>query len=179
LIERILSKYRITSSRIVTISSNQSIIGASMKESLYAAFLRLPRFKGHGRLTPIIRDALFRRRPRRIVHGLYILLDPIEGGQAGSTSRQQRSRSHRFGDLLRLGVTYIDVGDIGFITPLSPPSRGSVGVIAIDPQPYNCARILESGPATVYAFMLALGRISVYISPSAGQAERPVIAPAR
>jgi methyltransferase, FkbM family len=129
-----------------------------MKESLYAAFLRLPRFKGHGRLTPVIRDALFKRKPHRIIHGLYILLDPIEWGQADILRDRvaEPLTTKLFGELLKPGATYIDVGaHIGYHTLIARYHVGPSGtVFAIDPQPYNCARILENWACNKFTNLL-------------------------
>jgi len=119
-----------------------------MKECLYGAFLRLPRFKGMGRLTPIIRDTLFRRKPISIIHGLRVLPDPIEWVQSDLLRDRisEPSTTSLYAKLLSQGSTYVDVGaHIGYHTLIARHHIGPGGkVIAIEPQPYNCSKILEN-----------------------------------
>jgi FkbM family methyltransferase len=119
-----------------------------MKQTLYGNFLRLPTFKGKGRLMPVIRDLLFKRRSRRIVHDLRILLDPMESEQADilRDGLSEPLTTKLFSKLLKPGATYVDVGaHIGYHTLVARYHIGPHGtVFAIDPQPYNCNRILEN-----------------------------------
>jgi len=157
-----------------------------MKESLYAAFLRLPTFKGKGRLAPIIRDAFFKPRPRRTVHNLRILLDPLEWEQA-SILRDvlwEPLTTTLFGQLLTPGAIYLDVGaHIGYHTLVARHHIGPTGgVFAVEPQPYNCDRILENWACNdfenVVVYVAAAGPQSGSISlphqPSTGRSQLSV-----
>lgn len=119
-----------------------------MRHSVYAAFLRLPSFRGKGRLTPLIRDRLFRQKPRKIAHGLSIFLDPIEWVQSDMLrdGLSEPLTTQLFGQLLQPGDTYIDVGaHIGYHTLIARHYVGDQGrIFAVEPQPYNCNRILEN-----------------------------------
>jgi len=119
-----------------------------MRQVLYAAFLRTPSFKGKGRLTPIIRNLFFQRRPCRIVHGLRIILDPMEWEQADilRDGLSEPLTTKLFGEILKSGDTYVDVGaNIGYHTLIARHHVGPQGVVhAVEPQPYNADRILEN-----------------------------------
>jgi FkbM family methyltransferase len=100
------------------------------------------------RLRPILMRHLEDFFVARVHRGILMDLDPWEWAQ-------NQIRSHNipepltialFERLLSIGDTYIDVGaHIGFHTLIARSIIGSDGkVLAIEPQPYNCAKILRN-----------------------------------
>src|SRR5262249_32553547 len=116
--------------------------------SLYRGVLRLPQFKGKSLLEKSIRKALFTPAPSLVAGGLLMELDPLEWPQVSliKDGCLEPLTTALYGELLATGDTYVDVGaHVGFHTLVA---RGLVGargrVIAIEPQPYNCERILNN-----------------------------------
>ena len=120
-----------------------------MKDALFSALLRLPRFRGRDRATMFLRDLLYRRHPRRGIHGLLVHLDPTEWTQLElfrHPAGQEPLTVGFYGRILRGGDTYVDVGaHIGFHTLVARHRVGPSGrVLAVEPQPYNCDQILAN-----------------------------------
>jgi FkbM family methyltransferase len=137
-----------------------------MKDLAFSAFLRMPDFRGKARLLSILRERLYRDRPHRIIHDLLIQLDPLEWAQLDILrDRQAEPLTTRFySRILEEGDTYVDVGaHIGYHTLVARHHVGQKGfVMAIEPQPYNCERILSNwqynGFDNVIVHVAAAGR---------------------
>jgi FkbM family methyltransferase len=119
--------------------------------SLYRRLLRLPAFKGKSRLIDWFRAACFKPRERKIIFGLVMNLDPIEWTQSEiiRDGCLEPLTTTLYGKLLRAGDSYVDVGaHVGFHTLVARHFIGETGqVIAIEPQPYNCHKILSNWQA--------------------------------
>lgn len=115
---------------------------------MYRSLLRLPTFKGKSRLINYYRGMFFTSRTYRIIHGLRIEVDPIDWIQSDliKSGCLEPQTSALFGHLLRPGDTYVDVGaHIGFHTLVARHFVGESGrVVAIEPQPYNCQKLLAN-----------------------------------
>jgi FkbM family methyltransferase len=115
---------------------------------LYRHVLRLPSFHGKGHVEAFFRRCLFSPRPEKVALGLKMDLDPLEWLQIEllSQSVPEPRTVQLFGELLREGDTYVDVGaHVGFHTLVARRFIGTSGrVIAVDPQPYNCHKILTN-----------------------------------
>lgn len=112
--------------------------------------LRLPDFRGKAWLLGRLRERLAVPLTRLRL-GFSMALDPGEWTQVellakGAIEEETVACFHR---LLRPGDTYIDVGaHVGFHTLVARKLVGVEGeVIAIEPQPYNCARLLANWQA--------------------------------
>jgi FkbM family methyltransferase len=119
-----------------------------LRLALYQWVLRLPSFRGTGRIQEAVRKLLFPHLVADVDHGLRIEIDPWEWVQIeilknGCTEPETLCL---FEHILRPGDTYYDVGaHIGFHALVARRFVGARGrVIAIDPQPYNCTRILRN-----------------------------------
>lgn len=116
---------------------------------LYKGLLRLPRFRGRHRLEAILRRGLMPAVDT--VDGIRMELDPQEWLQihllAGDLPEPVTTALFR--SLLRPGDVCVDVGaHVGFLTLAAAQRVGRAGrVIAIEPQPYNCDRILINSQA--------------------------------
>lgn len=115
--------------------------------SAYRALLKLPTFKGKSRIENVLREHLS-IPPVAVDGGLSMELDPGEWTQIDLLTNGiiEPITSKLIQDLLPKGGTFIDVGaHVGFHTINAAKSVGRGGtVIAIDPQPYNCERILRN-----------------------------------
>ncbi|MFZ5669634.1 MAG: FkbM family methyltransferase [Pseudomonadota bacterium] len=120
-----------------------------MIRSLYKALLRMPRFRGRHRLEAVFRRWLLPAVDT--VDGIQMELDPQEWLQihlmAGELPEPATTALLR--SLLRPGDVCIDVGaHVGFLTLAAAQRVGPTGqVVAIEPQPYNCDRILMNSQA--------------------------------
>lgn len=116
-----------------------------MLSSLYTCVVRLPEFKGKNRIAAALRTAL-RPRPMMVAHGLRMLLDPQEWPQIELRARGvlEPLTIALYPKLLRPGGAYVDIGaHVGFHALVARSLVGADGmVVAVDPQPYNCDRIL-------------------------------------
>jgi FkbM family methyltransferase len=112
--------------------------------ALYKALLRGPRYRGRHRLEAVLRGML--TPPIDTVDGIRMELDPQEWLQihmlAGLPT--EPATTALFRKLLKAGDTYIDVGaHVGFHALAAAQCVGPTGrVLAVEPQPYNCARLL-------------------------------------
>jgi FkbM family methyltransferase len=124
----------------------------------YQALLRLPHFKGKSRLQHLAQIAFFVPQKSKILHGLIMELDPLEWAQMDilRTGCIEPLTSELYGQLLRSGDVYIDIGaHVGFHTLVARYFVGDKGkVIAIDPQPYNCQKILSNWRANNFENLL-------------------------
>lgn len=118
--------------------------------SAYKLLLRAPSIRGRHRL-----DTLFRRMlasaPDRTSEDLYMYLDPQEWIQitmlSGRPYEPETSRLIR--RLLGPGDTFVDVGaHVGWFALIAARCVGKSGrVVAVDPQPYNCERLMNNAMA--------------------------------
>ena len=116
--------------------------------AVYQWVLRLPKFRGVWRIQEALRRLLFPRLLAPVDYGLRIEIDPwewipIEILKNGHTEPETL---RLFGEILRAGDVYYDVGaHIGFHALVARHFVGPMGkVVALEPQPYNCARILRN-----------------------------------
>jgi FkbM family methyltransferase len=132
---------------------------------LYAALLRLPRFRGKGRLEGILREHLFRRPTWAVRHGLRMCLDPVEWSQVEllRDGCLEPITTTLYGEILRDGDAYVDVGaHVGFHSLVARHHVGPSGrVITVEPQPY-CGELLlanwrANGFANLVLYLAAAG----------------------
>lgn len=132
---------------------------------LYRSFIRLPYFKGKGRLDGWLRERLYARDHAPIMGGLVMSLDAWEYAQQSiiKDGHLEPLTTRRFGDVLKEGDTYVDVGaHVGFHTLIARKLiRQSGRVIAVEPQPYNASKILLNwdlnGFANIVLYVAAAG----------------------
>lgn len=145
----------------------------------FIRLLRLPNFRGKARILLPLRAWLYRRRRHRITGNLLVELDPLEWAQLDLLRDrvQEPLTTALFGELLRDGDTYVDVGShIGYHTLIARQHIGMTGrVLAIEPQPYHCDRILANWHynkfENITVQVAAAGRESGFISLSHQPAE--------
>jgi FkbM family methyltransferase len=123
--------------------------------AVYRGLLRLPNFKGRGRLERWMRQLFFNPKPTVLRHGLKMELDPMEWVQIELLQHGELEASLRsvLEQELRPGDTFVDVGShVGFYSLLACHLVGKTGrVIAIDPQPYNANRLLRNAELNGFA----------------------------
>lgn len=94
------------------------------------------------------REALFAPRNTTLIHGLRFEPDAFEWSQSDllRDGYSEPLTTDCFARLLRAGDTYVDVGaHVGFFCLLARHHVGPAGrLLAIEPQPYNCARFLSN-----------------------------------
>jgi FkbM family methyltransferase len=137
----------------------------------YDLVLKLPRFRGRGRIDSLLRN-LLAPKASTIVHGLRMELDPQEWSQVDlrATGRLEPCTTALFDRLLRTGATYVDVGaHVGYHTLVARHLVGEGGrLIAIDPQPYNCDRLLTNAELNSFhnitVMAAAVGRTDGFVS---------------
>ena len=119
-----------------------------MRRFLLNAVLALPPFRGRHRIVSAIRSYCYAPYQRRMTSGLLLELDVHEWAQLhlaehGVTEPETMALLER---LLKPGDSCIDVGaHVGFVTLVARQAVGAEGcVIAVEPQPYNCERILRN-----------------------------------
>lgn len=116
-----------------------------MIRTLYRALLRGPRFRGRHRLEAMLRGWLAPARDRA-PEGLVMELDAQEWLQIHLLGGEELEPATiaLIKRLLLPGDTMIDVGShVGFHALVAAGRVGPGGrVIALDPQPYNCERVL-------------------------------------
>ena len=129
-----------------------------MLMTLYRSVLRLPHFRGRTRLENLLRRAL--RPPLFPVAGLRFQLDPLEWLQIEMLSGipSEPATMALFDRLLKPGDTVIDVGcHVGFHALYAARRVGPAGlVIAVDPQPYNCERVMTNAEANKLAKVMVI-----------------------
>jgi len=113
----------------------------------YNFFSRLPDFKGKAKIESLLRR---QRAPQvsKIARGLLMELDLEEWLQIDlhRTGLLEPRTSALFERVLQAGDTYVDVGaHVGYHSLLARQLVGPTGhIYAIDPQPYNCGKILTN-----------------------------------
>jgi FkbM family methyltransferase len=116
-----------------------------MLSKFYETVLRLPSFRGKSRLEGALRARL-RPRVSRIIHGIAMELDPEEWPQIEllKSGCLEPRTTVLFERLLKPGDVYVDVGaHVGYHALCVRRLVGAEGrVVAIDPQPYNCHKLL-------------------------------------
>jgi FkbM family methyltransferase len=119
-----------------------------MALGIYRSLLRLPQFKGKARIIQAYRAAFFRNYKFTSTHGFVMELDPIEWTQSDllRDGSIESLTSALYRKLLHEGDTYVDIGaHIGYHTLLARRCIGADGqVIAVEPQPYNCQKVLAN-----------------------------------
>jgi FkbM family methyltransferase len=114
----------------------------------YRTLLRLPQFKGKSRIVQLYRSLFFSSYRFRGNYDFVMDLDPIDWTQSDIVRDGgiEPLTSALYGKLLRLGDKYVDVGaHIGFHTLVARHLIGENGlVIAVEPQPYNCEKLLAN-----------------------------------
>src|SRR5438128_9204386 len=135
-----------------------------MIRSVYKALLRGPKFRGRHRLESALRRILL-PRVDVVADGLRMELDPQEWLQIHLLAGEplEPRTIELFRKLLRPGDTYIDIGaHVGLHALVARQCVGPQGrVIALEPQPYNCDKILinsqMNGAANILVVMAAAG----------------------
>jgi len=113
----------------------------------YKSLLNLPRFKGKAWLEVCFRG-LLQPPISTIIYGLRLELDPQEWLQIDLLAKGmlEPQTIQLYSQLLCPGDTYVDVGaHVGFHALVARHHVGPTGtILAVEPQPYNCARILRN-----------------------------------
>ena len=119
-----------------------------LRLTLFKWLLRLPRFPGSSRLVTGYRRLFLRPALTRCHGDVLLRLDPWEWTQAEllRDGTLEPATVRLFERLLGPGDTVVDVGaHVGFFALVARRAVGSEGrVVAIDPQPENCARCLAN-----------------------------------
>lgn len=138
-----------------------------MIRSLYRALLRGPRFRGRHRLEAALRR-LMSPPADRVAHGLVMELDPQEWLQIDllACGALEPRTTELFRSLLRPGDACLDVGaHVGFHALVAAQAVGPQGrVVAVEPQPYNCDKILTNAELNGLANL-------VVVAAAAGEAD--------
>ena len=118
-----------------------------MLNQSYDFLLKLPGFKGKSKIEAMFR-ALLKPHVSTLHHDIRMELDPEEWLQIdlrASGGLEQRTTA-LFERILRPGDSYVDVGaHVGYHSLVAARLVGASGrIFAIDPQPYNCAKILTN-----------------------------------
>lgn len=119
-----------------------------MRRFLLNSVLALPRFPGHGRLLRLVRNGCYQPYERTLDRSLRMELDVFEWTQL--TMAAGRYTEPKTVDLIRrllsAGDVFIDVGaHVGTMGLVARQCVGPAGrVLAVEPQPYNCQRILRN-----------------------------------
>jgi FkbM family methyltransferase len=113
----------------------------------YDFLLRLPGFKGKSKIEAMFR-ALLKPHISTLHHDIRMELDPEEWLQVDlrASGLLEPRTTALFEWILRPGDTYVDVGaHVGYHSLVAARLVGENGrIFAIDPQPYNCAKILSN-----------------------------------
>src|SRR5438067_11490158 len=142
-----------------------------MLETTYDFVLRLPAFRGKAKVEAHLRRRL-RPKPCRIIGGLAMELDPEEWTQIElrSVGHLEPATTGLFDRLLAPGDTFIDVGaHVGYHALCARRRVGERGrILAVDPQPYNCHKILTNaelnGFANITVVAAAAGTSPAFVS---------------
>jgi FkbM family methyltransferase len=113
----------------------------------YDFILRLPGFKGKAKIEAMFR-ALLKPHISTVHHDIRMELDPEEWLQIElrASNRLEPRTTALFERILRPGDAYVDVGaHVGYHSLVAARLVGAGGrIFSIDPQPYNCAKILTN-----------------------------------
>lgn len=125
----------------------------------YRALMRL-NVRGRGRIEGWFRRSFLQAPRTRLPGGIVMELDALEWSQAailrdGGLEPETVQLLRR---LLRPGDTYVDVGaHVGFHSLVARQCVGAGGlVLAVEPQPYNCARLLANWRANGFENLLLI-----------------------
>jgi FkbM family methyltransferase len=137
----------------------------------YDFILRLPGFKGKAKIEAMFR-ALLKPYVSTVHHDVRMELDPEEWLQIDlrALGHLEPRTTVLFERILRPGHSYVDVGaHVGYHSLVAARLVGAGGrIIAIDPQPYNCAKILTNaelnGFANITVVAAAVGEADGFIS---------------
>src|SRR6185437_4125817 len=135
--------------------------------AIYRWLLKMPAFKGKSRITEGCRKIFFAPKTYRIIHGLRMDIDGFDWIQSeilrdGCT---EPLTCALMGKVLAKGDTYVDVGaQFGLHTLVARHFVGPEGrVIAIEPQPYNCHKLLNNWRVNGFEnLILYVGAIGAY-----------------
>jgi FkbM family methyltransferase len=141
----------------------------------YRQLLKLPRFKGRDRFISFCREKWFQKPTASLVHNIQFEPDAFEWAQSDllRDGCLEPLTTSLYAKLLRPGDTYIDVGaHVGFHTLLARHLIGEQGrVIAVEPQPYNCSKILDNWRANDFA------NLFLYVAACGDEEERVTLQP--
>ena len=125
-----------------------------MLNQSYDFLLRLPGFKGKAKIEAMFR-ALLKPHVSTLHHDIRMELDPEEWLQIDlrALGRLEPRTTALFERILRPGAAYVDVGaHVGYHSLVAARLVGAGGrVFSIDPQPYNCAKILTNAELNGFA----------------------------
>ena len=132
--------------------------------SLYRACLKFPSFRGKSFIQGWMRRHLAPPY-NRVSGGIIMELDPQEWHQIDLLARGtlEPKTINRFSDFLSEGGIYVDIGaHVGYHTLVARTLVGASGtIVAVDPQPYNCEKILTNcrlnGFKNVIVYVAAAG----------------------
>jgi FkbM family methyltransferase len=142
-----------------------------MLNKAYDVVLKLPNFRGKTRIASFFRNRL-KPKASRIIHGMAMELDAQEWLQIDlrSDGQLEPRTTALFQRVLKKGDTYIDVGaHVGYHALIARHFIDENGrVFAIDPQPYNCDKLLTNamlnGFANITVVAAAVGAAEGFVS---------------
>ena len=125
-----------------------------MLNQSYDFILKLPGFKGKAKIEAMFR-ALLKPHISTVHHDIRMELDPEEWLQIDlrALGRVEPRTTTLFERILRPGDAYVDVGaHVGYHSLVAARLVGESGrIVSIDPQPYNCAKILANAELNGFA----------------------------
>jgi len=137
----------------------------------YDFLLRLPGFKGKAKIEAMFR-ALLKPHVSTLHHDIRMELDPEEWLQIDlrASGRLEPRTTALFERILRPGDCFVDIGaHVGYHALQAARLVGASGrIFAIDPQPYNCTKILTNaelnGFANITVIVAAVAEIDGFTS---------------
>ena len=140
---------------------------------IYRFILRGPKYKGRHRIESWLKQRL--SLASDVVFGnVQMVLDPQEWIQISllSGEPQEPLTANLVARLLKTGDTMLDIGaHVGWLSLIGAKAVGPAGtIVAVDPQPYNCDRILTN------AALNGFDNILVVVG-AVGEKSRPVCLP--
>jgi FkbM family methyltransferase len=143
-----------------------------LRPRLLQLFLRLPDFRGKVRLEGILKRFLYPNEEIKLSGSISMALDPREWLQRDllANGGLEPLTIRLFEKLLKPGDVYIDVGShVGYHTLIARTLVGESGkVVAVDPQPYNCEKLLANwrvnGFDNVVVYVAGIGKSSDWVS---------------
>jgi FkbM family methyltransferase len=129
-------------------------VDALVLNQSYDFLLKLPRFKGKSKVEAMFR-AFLKPHVSTLHRDIRMELDPEEWLQIDlrASGRLEPRTTALFERILRPGDCFVDVGaHVGYHALLAARLVGASGrIFAIDPQPYNCAKILTNAELNGFA----------------------------